>query len=119
MLEYLHSHGLPGWVSYHFVEASANVAMFIPFGILIAMALPSKAWWQLACIGLVTSTCMELGQLLFLAARYSSLVDVVTNTVGAVIGISVVRLIVVFKSYDHAEHLRPRRANGTDGARQR
>lgn len=119
MLKYLHSHGVPPWFEYHFVEASANVAMFIPFGILIALALPSKTWWQLASIALVTSTCMELGQLLFLAARYASLVDVVTNTVGAVIGISVVRLAVSLKTYDHARQLRLRRAKGTDGARQR
>ncbi|MFC8038915.1 VanZ family protein [Paenarthrobacter sp. NPDC057355] len=101
VLKYLHTHGAPGWFNYHLIETSANVAMFIPFGILIAMALPAKAWWQLASLGLMTSTCMELGQLLFLAARFASLMDVVTNTLGTVIGSSIVRLLTAPYSTEH------------------
>lgn len=92
-LKYLHGLGVPSWVNYHFVEASANVAMFIPLGILAAMALPAKPSWFLATIGLLASLGMELGQFLFFSARYSSPVDVVTNTCGAVIGITSARLL--------------------------
>jgi glycopeptide antibiotics resistance protein len=67
--------------------------MFIPLGFLATMALPAKAWWQVAGISLLASTCMELGQLLFIAGRFSSLMDVVTNTIGAVIGVAAARLI--------------------------
>ena len=94
VLRYLHEVGVPRWFDYHVVEASPNVAMFIPFGFLTRMALPAKAWWQVAGIGLLASTCMELGQLLFLTARFSSLLDVVTNTLGAVIGIASARLLL-------------------------
>ena len=93
MLQYLHNHGMPGWFSYYFIEASANVALFIPFGLLIAMARPVTAWWRLASIGLMISTCLELAQHLFLAARFASLIDVVTNMLGAVIGILLARLV--------------------------
>ncbi|WP_404593767.1 VanZ family protein [Paenarthrobacter histidinolovorans] len=92
VLKYLRGLGLPGWFDYHFVEASANVAMFIPLGILTAMALPTKSWWYLASIGLLASFCMELGQLLFLSARFASPIDVVTNTSGAALGILSARL---------------------------
>ena len=92
-LKYLHRHGAPGWFNYHFVESSANVAMFIPLGILAAMALPAKPWWQLAAIGLAASLCMEVGQLLIIAARFASPLDVVMNTCGAVIGIGSARLL--------------------------
>lgn len=94
VLRYLHRAGVPMWFDYHVVEASANVAMFIPFGFLTRMALPAKAWWQVAGIGFLASTFMELGQLLFLTARFSSLLDVVTNTLGAVIGIASARLLL-------------------------
>jgi len=92
-LKYLHGLGMPGWLDYHFVEASANVAMFIPLGIVAAKALPNKPWWQLAAIGLMASVCMELGQLLFFTARFSSLTDIVTNTFGGVVGIMSARLV--------------------------
>ncbi|WP_364323031.1 VanZ family protein [Paenarthrobacter nitroguajacolicus] len=93
ILKYLHTHGVPRWFDYHFVEASANVAMFIPLGVFAAMAMPSKAGWHIAVIGLLASLCMEVGQLIFISARFSSLVDVVTNVCGAVIGIVAARVL--------------------------
>ncbi|BCW64210.1 VanZ family protein [Arthrobacter sp. StoSoilB22] len=93
VLKYVHRLGVPDWIDYHFIEASANVAMFIPLGILAALPLPTKPWWYLAAIGLLASLCMEFGQLVFISARFSSLVDVVTNTCGAVIGIASARLL--------------------------
>ncbi|MET3370108.1 UNVERIFIED_CONTAM: VanZ family protein [Jeotgalibacillus campisalis] len=93
VLKYLHTHGVPGWFDYHFVEASANIVMFVPLGILAAMAMPTKTWWHLTGIGLLVSLCMEFGQLLFLSARFSSPVDVVTNVSGAVIGIVAARVL--------------------------
>lgn len=85
-LDFLHAHGIPGWINYRFVEASANVALFVPVGIVASFAFPRKWWWQIAAFGLLVSGCMELGQQLFLHDRFASPVDLVTNTVGSVIG---------------------------------
>lgn len=98
VLKHLHGVGVPRWIDYHFVESSANVVMFIPLGFLAAMAFPTKPWWHLAAIGLAASLCMEFGQLLFISARYSSVADVVTNTCGAVIGITSARLLARIKA---------------------
>ena len=84
---------MPEWLGYNFVEASANLLMFIPLGILVATAFPRRTWWQLAAVGVLTSVAMEVGQLLFITARFSSLSDVVNNTAGAVIGIAFTRLV--------------------------
>ena len=86
ILEFLQGHGIPNWVNYQFVEASANVALFIPFGIVSALAFPKKTWWQIGALGLLVSGCIELGQFLFLHDRFASPSDIVTNTSGAVIG---------------------------------
>ncbi|WP_427006373.1 VanZ family protein [Pseudarthrobacter sp. H2] len=86
-LAFLHAHGIPGWINYSFVEKSANVALFIPFGAATSLAYPEKRWWQNAALGLAVSGCMELGQLLFLHNRFSSWVDVVTNSGGSLIGV--------------------------------
>lgn len=92
MMTHLHRHGLPDLIGYNFVEASANVLVFIPLGLFAASALPAKTWWQVAAVGALMSVAMELGQLLFLTDRFCSLSDVVTNTVGGVIGITVSRM---------------------------
>lgn len=86
VLDFLHARGIPDWVNYSLVEKSANVALFVPFGIATSLAYPNKQWWQNAALGLAVSGCMELGQLLFLHNRFSTLTDVVTNASGSVIG---------------------------------
>lgn len=86
MLKFLHAHGIPAWLSYQFIEASANIILFIPLGVVAGLAYSEKRWWQIAAFGLIVSGCMELGQLLFLHNRLASPLDVATNTGGAVIG---------------------------------
>ncbi|WP_441409769.1 VanZ family protein [Arthrobacter sp. 2MCAF15] len=82
----LHAYGFPGWFNYAFVEASANVVLFIPVGMAATLAFPGRKWWQNAALGLLASACMELGQLLFLSSRFASMLDVMTNTAGSVAG---------------------------------
>jgi glycopeptide antibiotics resistance protein len=86
ILGFLHSRGIPAWFNYKFVEASANVVLFIPLGAVAMLAFGEKRWWQIGALGLFISGCIELGQLLFLHNRFASLQDIVTNTSGAVIG---------------------------------
>ncbi|MDQ0922300.1 glycopeptide antibiotics resistance protein [Pseudarthrobacter sp. W1I19] len=82
VLELLHKHGIPHWIDYGFVEASANVALFVPLGLSATLALPEKRWWQIGAFGLLISGCIELGQLLFLHNRFASPLDLVTNLLG-------------------------------------
>ena len=86
VLAFLHRHGVPSWLDYNFVEAAANLVLFVPVGFVAALAFPSKRWWQIGAFGVLVSGCIELGQLLFLEDRLASLSDIVTNTSGAVIG---------------------------------
>lgn len=114
VIGYLHRHGVPAWVGYTFVEACANVLMFIPLGMFVANAFPKKMWWQLAAICAMPSVIVELGQLLFITTRFSTLSDVVTNTAGAVIGVAYARLL----SRRKALLLRRRRSNSCERAQQ-
>ncbi|WP_426996763.1 VanZ family protein [Pseudarthrobacter sp. N5] len=87
ILAWLHAHRIPHWFNYQFVEASANVLLFVPMGFAAALAFRENRWWQNALLGLLASSCMELGQSLFLDHRFASPLDLVTNTLGAVIGV--------------------------------
>jgi glycopeptide antibiotics resistance protein len=94
VLELLHNHGIPDWFNYAFVEAAANVLLFVPVGIAATSAFPDKRWWRIAALGLVVSGCMELGQLLFLSSRVASPLDLVTNTAGCVLGIALAQALL-------------------------
>lgn len=86
ILKFLHAYGIPAWFNYKFVEAAANVALFVPLGAVASLAFSDKRWWQIGAFGLIISGCMELGQLLFLHNRFASPSDLVTNTGGAIVG---------------------------------
>lgn len=86
VLHFLHRHGIFDWFNYKFIEASANIALFFPLGLVSSLAFPEENWWRIGALGLLISGCIELGQLLFLNDRFASPLDLVTNTSGAVLG---------------------------------
>jgi glycopeptide antibiotics resistance protein len=66
----------------------ANIVLFLPLGFIFQLARPSPGWrplLQAAGFGLLVSTTMEACQL-FLPGRDTSLIDVVTNGLGALLG---------------------------------
>ena len=113
ILSFLHRQGIPRWFNYKFIEASANIALFVPLGFVATLAFPAKRWWQVGAFGLLISGCMELGQLLFLHNRYASPLDLVTNMSGAVIG--ALMAAVVIKRLE-VRSLRQRTSNRTNRA---
>jgi VanZ family protein len=96
----IHALGAPAWIGYGFIEASANVALFVPLGVLATLAFPNKRWWQIGGIGLLISGFMELGQQLFLHSRFPSALDIVTNTAGCLLGFLLVTFAVRRRSGD-------------------
>lgn len=86
VLQFLHRLGISARFDYKFVEAAANIALFTPLGLVGSLAFPRMGWWRIGAIGLLISSCMELGQLFFLHNRFASPLDLATNALGAVIG---------------------------------
>lgn len=89
VLNVVHRNGVPEWFGYNKLEFSANIAMFVPLGFLAALLLPSRVWWLALIIGPGMSIAIEWTQATFLAARFATATDVVSNSIGAVIGIVV------------------------------
>ncbi|WP_051275033.1 VanZ family protein [Cellulomonas sp. URHD0024] len=75
--------GVP--LSFSQLEASANVVMFVPFGVLVGLLVRRR--WLVVVLGLCLSAAIELTQLLFFPTRVPSIRDVVMNTLGATIGL--------------------------------
>lgn len=89
VLDVLHRNGLPGWFGYGEVEFTANVLMFIPLGFLAGLALPDRVAWLALLLVPAASVAVEWAQGQFLAQRFSTLQDVIANTVGGLIGVLV------------------------------
>ena len=83
----LYRNGVPLWFGYSKLEFSANILMFIPLGFLVALLLPRRIWWLALIICPAMSIAIELTQSLALSARFATVTDVVSNSLGAVIGI--------------------------------
>lgn len=91
------------WVDYALVESAANVVLFVPLGVLLAVLL-RRGWVLLALVGVVAATVtIELVQREFLPARVPSLGDVAANSLGGALGVGLVVLVRVVR------HRSPRR----------
>jgi len=74
------------------VEFLANVVMFVPFGVLVWLAFARPRWWVVVLLGLATTVTIELVQST-MPSRYSTVSDVVANTLGAAAGVLLVRSV--------------------------
>jgi hypothetical protein len=80
------------WLTYGVIETTANVLLFVPLGMLLALALPLHRGLVVP-IALATTLVIESGQALLLTQRTPSLRDIVANVIGAMIGLAVVHVV--------------------------
>lgn len=83
--------GFPGLTLVR-VEFIANVAMFIPLGLFLAMLLPRHRHLVVP-IGFLATCLIESVQGLFLSDRSATVADVIANTAGACIGLLVIEVV--------------------------
>jgi glycopeptide antibiotics resistance protein len=86
VLATLHEQGTLLWVDFLTVEFVGNVLLFVPLGLLTALVLDRRHRWLLLVVGTAFSGLIELTQLLFLAERYPDWRDLVSNTIGFLLG---------------------------------
>jgi glycopeptide antibiotics resistance protein len=79
----------PAYVALEFV---ANIALFVPFGVLGRLAFARPPWWAILLLGFATTVTIELVQST-LPTRFSTASDVIANTAGTALGLLVVRLV--------------------------
>ena len=85
IIQWCGQHGL-GFITYASVEFGANIALFVPLGLLLALLFGPHRWWLAPVICFVATVLIELGQGALLPQRVASIGDVIANTVGGVLG---------------------------------
>ena len=82
--------GVPVEAAYAMFEFAANIALFVPLGVLLAVGWRRMPAWAIVAVGCAASTIIELVQLA-IPSRYSTLSDVIANTLGTAVGLVIVR----------------------------
>ena len=77
---------MPEAITFEAVEFAANVVMFVPFGLFLALSMPRWMWAWAVVVGLAFTLGIEFLQSTFLPERFASTSDLVANTAGALIG---------------------------------
>ncbi|MDE0545360.1 VanZ family protein [Microbacterium sp. C7(2022)] len=80
------------WLSYPVIEFTANIVLFVPLGALGSFLFPRRPLLVLG-VALAVTVLIESVQALLLAQRTPSGFDVLANTLGAVVGITIVWLV--------------------------
>lgn len=79
-------------LTYGRIEFGANILLFVPLGLLLALILRRRRYLVLP-IALIATVAIEAVQGVLLGARTSSLLDVVADATGACVGLVVVEAI--------------------------
>ena len=96
VLSVLHRIGVSESFGYSELETASNIVMFIPLGVVLALALPPARRWIGFVVLPLLSAVIECAQFVVLPRRYSSFGDVVANSIGGWIGVSLVIVIAEF-----------------------
>jgi VanZ family protein len=83
-------HAIP-WLTYDRIEFGANILLFVPLGLLLALILTHRH--LILPIALVTTVTIESVQAILLSQRTPSVMDILANTTGACLGLLIVALI--------------------------
>lgn len=85
--------GAPGWVTPTSVEFVTNVLLFVPLSFIGSTFRPDWRWGRWLLTGLAGTLLIEVVQMLFLPGRSAAVIDVVANTLGALVGFGLVLLL--------------------------
>jgi glycopeptide antibiotics resistance protein len=96
------------WITFALVEFLANIVLFIPVGVLFVLLLGWRRWWAALLLGVGLTASIEFAQL-FLQDRVADPRDLVSNSIGAFIGVVVVLLVTAWRTRRERAQAPPQR----------
>lgn len=87
-LRFFARHEQTSWLDYGTVEFASNVLMFVPIGLLFLLLLDLRRWWLAILLGVALTCGIEFTQQ-FLPTRVADPRDLLSNSIGAAIGVLV------------------------------
>lgn len=97
LLDLLGRYRSTGWVTYSGLEFSANIAMFVPVGLFFLLLLGRSFWFAAFITGVGLTFAIETVQI-FLPTRVSDPRDLLSNSIGALIGVTAAMIVTAPKA---------------------
>ncbi len=85
--------GARGWAGIAWRPVIDNVTLFVPLGASLALLLCRRSWSVPLVLALLVSVAVETFQWAMPTGRIANSADVIANTVGAAVGVSIARLL--------------------------
>ncbi|WP_162243491.1 VanZ family protein [Leifsonia sp. Root4] len=89
--------GVPFDIGYPVLEFAANVALFVPFGILVPLIAPLWHPWLVMASGFALSCLIEFTQTA-LPSRFPTASDLLANTLGTALGVGLLAAFMRLRS---------------------
>lgn len=89
--------GVPFEIGYPVLEFAANVALFVPFGILVPLIAPLWHPWLVIASGFALSCLIEFTQTA-LPSRFPTASDLLANTLGTALGVGLLAAFMRLRS---------------------
>lgn len=90
--------GIPFEIGYTVLEFTANIALFVPFGILVPLIAPLWHPWLVIASGFAVSCLIEFIQT-GLPSRFPTASDLLANTLGTALGVGLLALFTRLRSH--------------------
>ena len=106
----LQSHSSTDFLTYDDVEFLANIALFVPMGVFVVLLFGRRMWWAGIFAGVLASCWIELAQGVWLSDRVSDPRDLVSNSLGTLLGVLVALLVTWPAAYRLRQRTRAKAA---------
>lgn len=100
------------WIDYASLEFGGNVLMFLPIGLFFLLLLGRRLWWLAVLFGIALTCGIEFAQE-FIPTRVSDPRDILSNSVGAFVGVVVALVLTAGKARTMRREASARRAANT------
>lgn len=97
MIRFISGDNTLDWITFALVEFTANVVLFVPIGVLFTLMVGWRRWWLAGLLGAGLTAAIEFTQL-FLPDRVTDPRDLISNSIGAVIGVAVVLVVTAWRA---------------------
>ena len=94
------------WLTFNDLEFVANIALFVPLGLFFVLLVGKRRWWLAFGLAVMLTVGIEWVQQ-FIPSRVSDARDIVSNSLGAAIGV-VITLIIAAARHRARRSLSPR-----------
>jgi glycopeptide antibiotics resistance protein len=90
-------HAATEWITFNLLEFVANVLLFLPFGVFFVLLFGRARWWLAILLGVGMTAGIEFAQQ-FIPNRVSDPRDILSNSIGAVVGTVLALLLTASKA---------------------